>query len=188
MSYYSLSQIENQITVRQPLSENRNRKYLDRKRTVFLSHSHKDADIIEKVIAFLLSMGIYVYVDWLDPAMPEVTSAETASKIKTKILECERFIVLLTENSKESKWVPWELGFADGKKPIENIAILPIKRSSNTPDSTFKGLEYFGLYPVISIGDLNGKSVPAIFPPERLGGKGQLLNEGWLKREKVIFG
>ncbi len=149
MSYYTLSGIRNISKFNQPIVENKKRNILSNKKTVFLSHSHKDADIVKDVIAFLLSVGIYVYVDWLDPTMPKVTSAETADKIKKRIVQCERFVVLLTEKSKESKWVPWELGFADGRKAIENIGILPIKRNSYTQDSDFKGLEYIELHTTI---------------------------------------
>lgn len=187
MTYYTFSDIQSISTIRQPLIENKKRSTLTNKKTVFLSHSHKDADIVKDVMAFLLSIDIYVYVDWLDPTMPSVTSAETAEKIKGKIVDCERFIVLLTENSKESKWVPWELGFADGKKPIENIAILPIKKNRYTQDSSFNGLEYMKLYPIISIGNANSRTSPAIFPPSRLKGSGKWLKEGWLNKEKVIF-
>lgn len=99
--------------------KNLERKSLTSKTTVFVSHSHKDADIIESAIQFLLSVGLLVYVDWLDPTMPQTTSGETAVKVKNRIVECEKFVVLLSENSKDSKWVPWELGFADGKKLIK---------------------------------------------------------------------
>lgn len=191
MNYSYLSDIQGPTTVKSPIVENNRRKKLSLKKTIFLSHSHQDADIVNDVIAFLLSMGQTVYVDWLDPTMPKVTSGETAERIKNRILQCERFMVLLTERSKESKWVPWELGFADGKKPIENIAILPIKRLSATNDSTFKGLEYMELYPIISMGNVGARKEAAIFPPDRIKlnsrDKGIWLNEGWLGKDKVNF-
>ena len=121
---------------------------------IFLSHSHKDKDIIKPVIAFLRMSGINVYVDWLDETMPKFTSRETAEKIQRKIKECDEFIVLLTENSKESKWVPWELGYSDGVKSLNKISILPIKRDLATKDSDFTGVEYMHLYKVYKLEDL----------------------------------
>lgn len=95
--------------------------------SVFLSHSHEDRDLVEPVANFIASMGISLYVDWLDPKMPSITSAETAERIKTMIVENHRFLVLASERSLESRWVPWELGYADGEKKFEDIAILPIQ-------------------------------------------------------------
>lgn len=113
--------------------------------TVFLSHSHKDAEYVKRAAAFLKSLGVEVYVDWLDDGMPETTSPQTAKKLKEKISEHQKFILLATENSKDSKWVPWELGFADTKKGMGNIAILPIAESS----TSYKGTEFIGIYPII---------------------------------------
>jgi hypothetical protein len=187
MAYYTLDHIRAQIRFTNPIVENHSRKDLEQRKIVFLSHSHKDSDLVMDVMAFLLSVGMFVYVDWLDSEMPHITSHETASRIKVKIKQCDRLIVLLTENSKDSKWVPWELGYADGVKSIEKIAILPIKRNVATLDSHFIGLEYMKLYPIISVGTLNSRSVPSIFPPKELGDKGRLLNEGWLAVDKIVF-
>lgn len=113
--------------------------------SVFLSHSHKDRDLVEGVIGYLASLGISVYVDWQDGEMPETCTAETAGKIKMKITENQRFLLLATDNSIASVWVPWELGIADGLKGKEKIAILPVKNDYGS----WTGNEYIGLYPTI---------------------------------------
>jgi len=173
MSYYSLDRIQAAGNIPNVRQKNLDRKSLSYKRTVFLSHSHQDNDIVGSVVEFLLTVGIYAYVDWLDPTMPQTTSGETASKIKERIIQCERFVVLLTENSKESKWVPWELGFADAMKNNENISIFPVRRRSYTNDSEFNGLEYMQLYQRIALGNLieTGESIPCVFPPNATKGK-----------------
>lgn len=148
-TYYTLRKIRERSSY--SLHENATRKLKHNITTVFLSHSHEDAPYVKDAIKFLLTLGIHVYVDWLDGDMPKITSAETASKIQKKIIQCDKFIVLLTENSRDSKWVPWELGYADGKKDIDDIAILPVRISSNTNNSIFDGLEYMKLYEVISL-------------------------------------
>ena len=63
--------------------------------SVFLSHSHLDAKIIKPVVVFLRSMGVDVYVDWMDETMSKATNGETAQKLKTKIKENEKFISVL---------------------------------------------------------------------------------------------
>ncbi|WP_426293287.1 toll/interleukin-1 receptor domain-containing protein [Dyadobacter endophyticus] len=118
------------------------------KKVIFLSHSHKDKDIVEKVALFLLSQGTFLYVDWKDSSMPPVTSAETANKIKSRIQSCDEFVVLASNNALDSKWVPWELGFADAAKGMSKVFIFPIADN----DGKWRGSEYFDLYQKIELG------------------------------------
>jgi hypothetical protein len=110
--------------------------------TVFLSHSHKDRELVQPTIAFLRSHGVKIYVDWMDEGMPDVVSAETARKLKERIRQQEKFIVLVTENSKDSRWVPWELGYADPTKGMDHIVSFPVADSDN-----FTNSEYLRIYP-----------------------------------------
>lgn len=48
--------------------------------------------------------------------MPQVTSGETAIRIKDRIDKCDKFILLATDKAVESKWCNWELGYGDAKK------------------------------------------------------------------------
>ena len=66
-------------------------------------------------------------------------------------------MLLATTNARNSKWVPWELGFADEAKGVPQVAILPIADSSGN----WEGNEYMGLYQRIIISD---QGRPAIFP------------------------
>ncbi len=113
--------------------------------TVFLSHKHDEKTELESAIAFLNSLGVSVYVDWLDEGMPKTTSGATATKIKNKIKEKDKFVFLATEGAISSKWCNWELGFGDAQKYINHIAILPVKE--NYQD--FTGSEYLQIYPYI---------------------------------------
>lgn len=118
-------------------------KLASKQATIFLSHSHRDADLIDGAAKFLNEFGVTIYVDWGDDSMPAVTSHITASKIKVKILENTKFIVLATNNACASRWVPWELGIADVMKSIKHIAILPVA----DPSGHWTGNEYIGIYP-----------------------------------------
>lgn len=110
--------------------------------SMFLSHSSKDKDLAFLVKLVLESMGISVYIDWLDHGLPAEVSAETARILRQKIEANRLFLLLGTNNAVESKWVPWELGYADGKKGEASVAILEVRRDGET----FKGCEYFALY------------------------------------------
>lgn len=122
--------------------------------TVFLSHKHDDLEEMKGIIGFLQTRyGIKVYIDSNDPSMPTTTSGETAKKIKERITECKKFILLATENAIESKWCNWELGYGDAQKfKTDSIAIFPIK-PKGTSDYAYKGNEYLEIYPYIAYYD-----------------------------------
>lgn len=139
---------------------------------VFLSHSHKDADIVGAAVKFLAEQGIRVYVDWMDSGMPSETSPATAARIKQKIVANRKFVLLVTENSRSSKWVPWELGCADGIHGLDHMAILAVEDRAGA----LKGSEYLGLYAQVS------RAVDGDWIVVRPGeGKGPTL-ASWLQR------
>src|SRR5579871_5132080 len=92
----------------------------------FLSHSSKDDDLVVGAIRVLESHGAIVYIDEIDPAMPPYTNKETADLLKSRIRQTKKFVLLASNNSKDSRWVPWELGIADGYKSQENISLFPV--------------------------------------------------------------
>jgi hypothetical protein len=49
---------------------------------------------------------------------------------------------LATPNSMVSRWCPWEIGYADGKKTLDAIVIVPTKDDAGR----FYGNEYLQLY------------------------------------------
>lgn len=115
------------------------------KTKIFLSHKHEEKEVLEGAISLLKSYGVDVYVDWLDEGMPRTTSGYTAVRIKEKIKENHKFILLATEAAISSKWCNWELGLGDAAKYIEHIALLPVKRDYED----FSGSEYLQTYPFI---------------------------------------
>lgn len=120
----------------------------------FLSHSSKDQDLVVGAVRVLEDHGAKVYIDEIDPEMPPYTTDETASLLKKRIGQTKRFVLLASPNSKESRWVPWELGIADGDKGIEKIALFPAADTSH--EKAWASWEYLGLYRRIVWGDLQG--------------------------------
>lgn len=110
---------------------------------VFLSHSHKDAEEVEKLRLILANQGVELYIDWKDHTMPAVTNPETATVLKRKIQECKKLVLLATNNALASKWVPWEIGIADSANGMNSVAVMPIE-DTGTP---WTGNEYIGIYP-----------------------------------------
>lgn len=120
--------------------------------STFLSHSSKDDDLVAGAIQILENHGAKVYVDEIDPEMPPYTSERTAALLRSRIRDTSRFVLLASKNSKESKWVPWELGIADGVKGSSKIALFPASDSSY--DQAWASSEYLGLYDRIVWGEL----------------------------------
>ena len=132
---------------------------------VFLSHSHLDTDLVEDIIAWLDTQGLHVYVDWRDPGMPAETSAETANRIRTKITQCNFFLLLATNRALRSRWVPWELGYCDGTKGVNKTLILPVA----DPAGNWEGAEYLRIYPSV---ESTSDNKWAVFPAgQDKGGK-----------------
>jgi len=73
---------------------------------------------------------------------------------------------LATQNSKESTWIPWELGLSDGYITYQNTIILPVTESANKWDE----VEYYGVYGHIEKAYSNNKSIhdwAVIYPDKR---------------------
>jgi hypothetical protein len=115
--------------------------------SVFLSHSSKDDDKVDGVVLFLHEHGAKVYTDDTDERLPNPPSTDTAKILKGEIQSSARFIVLVSPNSRLSRWIPWELGLADAFKATTPIAILPFTHDGN--EDQWAKEEYFGLYPRI---------------------------------------
>lgn len=110
-------------------------------RTAFLCHSHADQDLVRGIVQMLTESGWQVYVDWMDASMPAKPNRITAKKIKDRIVQADWFLFLATSNSMSSRWCPWEIGYADGTKPIDQIIVIPTEDSYST-----YGSEYLDLY------------------------------------------
>jgi hypothetical protein len=114
--------------------------------SLFLSHSHKDRDIVEQAKIIFEKLGISIYVDWADEEMPIKTNGITASNIKKKIFQNDKFVFLGTNDAVNSKWCNWEIGIGDTYKYTnDKIAILGIADNNRH----WEGNEYLQIYPRI---------------------------------------
>jgi hypothetical protein len=114
---------------------------------IFLSHSYRDKDIIPHIKKELESMGYSVYVDWITDKLlsrDEVTK-DTAKVLQKRMQQSKYLFFATSENSPNSKWMPWELGYFDGLKN-KRVAVLPISNKNNHFNKNYKGQEYLGLY------------------------------------------
>jgi hypothetical protein len=118
---------------------------------IFLSHSYQDKEIIPHLKKTLENLGLRVYVDWINDKFlsRENVDKKTASLLQKRMNQSRSLFYATSQNSKNSKWMPWELGYFDGIKN-KRVAILPINKH-NTSSENFEGQEYLGLYFYVSI-------------------------------------
>ncbi len=139
-------------------------------RTAFLCHSHHDANLAKGLVQLLSESGWRIYIDWADTAMPDTPNRQTAKLIKQKIEELQYFLYLATPRSMASRWCPWEIGYADGKKLLDRILIIPTADETQT-----HGSEYLQLYRRI---DWSSKNQLAVWQPGE-SDSGVLVKDLW---------
>jgi hypothetical protein len=144
----------------------------------FLSHSSKDQELVVGTVRLLTVHGANVYIDKKDTALPPYTSKKTAIGLKKRIQQSSKFILLASENSKDSRWVPWELGIADQAKGLSRVAVLPAVE--NQGDRAWSNWEYLGLYNRIVWGKLKGRDKPVWMVLDEKKSRARELSE-WLK-------
>jgi len=131
---------------RSPLIKSLAEARVGHNQTAFLCHSHMDKDLAEGLVVLLGEHGWKLYVDWKDNLLPSTPDKATAISIKAKIESMDWFLFLATPNSMASRWCPWEIGIADGKKANERIMIVPTSSDSGDVSDN----EYLQLYSRIS--------------------------------------
>lgn len=143
-------------TSRTILAKSLNEALAKSKQTAFLCHSHKDEELAKGLQVLLAENGWDLYLDWQDHQMPEQPNKETAVKIKSRINTLDWFLFLATPNSTQSRWCPWEIGYADSQKAHDRILII-----RTTDSGKWFGNEYLQIYQCIK--DAKG-GVLAAFP------------------------
>lgn len=104
--------------------------------TIFLSHKQEDTDAAKRIHKILIDKGIPCYLDVLDPA---TKTQDITDLILRRLGQCTYLMAILSSKSKESWWIPFEIGAAsmDGHK------ISTYKIDSVTPP------EYLEKWPIL---------------------------------------
>ncbi|MBQ8464806.1 MAG: hypothetical protein IJ545_02215 [Alphaproteobacteria bacterium] len=123
---------------------------------LFISHSFRDKDIIENLVFYLWKKyRVRCFVDWkVLPRNPYVV----ADILKDIMHCCKAMLILRTENSDASYWVPWEAGCFETMKDTKKIsgakyvALLSITNKSEDVtaqkilNKTFHHMEFLKRY------------------------------------------
>jgi hypothetical protein len=151
---------------------------LDAQFDIFLSHSSRHPRQVRAIKARLEAFGYSVYVDWLEDeelARSNVTP-KTAARLRHRLKSSRSLLVHASEGANVSRWIPWELGLADGLQL--RVAIIPVVTDDRVTDS-YRGVEYLGLYPYVDF----ARSVtnPIVIPWVNRNAVTYVAFKGWLQ-------
>jgi hypothetical protein len=90
---------------------------------VFLSHQRADSVKAAEISTRLSSKhGIQSYLDVIDPYLGK-PGEDLARHIRAEMSKCTQLLAVVSYNTKESQWVPWEIGVATEKDfPLATFA------------------------------------------------------------------
>lgn len=107
-----------------------------KKPVVFLSHKSEDKSFVDSIGNYLMDAGINIYLDKNDPALQSADRDGNAKQvtecIQKGIEECDYLLCIVSENTKLSWWVPYEIGY--GKNAGKHISTLLKKDVDDIPD------------------------------------------------------
>ena len=90
---------------------------------VFLSHKNEDSEIASSIAYRLRTFhNVDCYLDVFDPHASK-TGDDLGDYLRRILEECTELMAVVSQTTKESWWVPWEIGVAQEKqRPITTFA------------------------------------------------------------------
>ena len=145
---------------------------------IFLSHKFSDLEVVYGLEKVFKRYGYSVYVDSeVDRHLNRAAATkDNARALRNRLRHCKCLVVATTENFQESVWIPWEVGYFDGRGGP--VAVAPVTLTTR-PDNNFKGCEYFGLYPYVAEEKYQGKTTKTLWVMEHKDRFVEFAN--WLK-------
>ena len=84
---------------------------------VFLSHRSLDKDMVEEIGKYIMKAGLDIYLDKYDEELQRADKGKNdkliTECIQKGISESTHIMCLLSPNTINSWWVPYEIGYAD---------------------------------------------------------------------------
>lgn len=123
---------------------------------LFLSYSHKDAAHVRPALGLLEQHGANVYVDLQDGGIKGLAGSDIAARLRQTVRRCRRLVVIVSDQTGSSRWIPWEMGLADGIAGSDHVALLPL-RPGPSASTLWLNQKYFDLYARIERVTLEGE-------------------------------
>lgn len=103
---------------------------------IFLSHKSEDKDYVRAIGEHIMNSGIDIYLDENDFELQMASQKNDAKKvtacIEKGIEESSHILCLVSDKTRKSWWVPYELGY--GKSSQKDLCIIKRKGSEKLPD------------------------------------------------------
>lgn len=81
---------------------------------VFISHKNTDATLAAKVARRVQMNGVATYLDVIDDALAK-DGPDLADLLLQRMSSCDQLIAVVSIATKDSWWVPWEIGVGSEK-------------------------------------------------------------------------
>ena len=91
---------------------------------IFVSHYNEDRASARKIASWIRDVGMTAFLDIEDPNLPPKDGTEMADYIKGVINASNGLVVVTSEETANSWWVPYEIGVADQKDLVLATYIL----------------------------------------------------------------
>ena len=96
---------------------------------IFISHKNEDALAANQIASELRQLHVDYYLDLLDSSITQ-SGRELTEHIRKNLNTCTDIIVVMSDRTKYSQWVPFEVGMAaQGNMPtatfLTDAALLP---------------------------------------------------------------
>jgi hypothetical protein len=118
-------------------------EYSQNRTCIFVSHKKEDADKAREITDYIIDCGIDVFFDENDEILsnPETNTdpVQVTNAINRALNRSTHMICILSEKTKISWWVPYEIGYVSNNQAFSNndIGILLIKNISQLPEYLF---------------------------------------------------
>ena len=94
---------------------------------ILISHQKADRVSAKKIADFLISKGIDVYFDEYDQSIDRSNPDKLTAAIQRGIDFSKYMLVIISPNTLNSKWVPWEVGYGYNKVEMSVLTLKGIK-------------------------------------------------------------
>ena len=118
---------------------------------IFLSHAIVDKDAVAKAHARITAEGYSVYIDWMvdDDLERRAADRRTADRLRQRMKHAATMFYAVSAQSKQSRWMPWELGYADAW--AGRVFIYPLDAEAG---DYARNMEFLSLYEVVDTDNL----------------------------------
>ncbi|MEC4048955.1 toll/interleukin-1 receptor domain-containing protein [Flavobacterium sp. SUN046] len=120
-----------------------NKEYTMNRTCIFISHKKEDMQKAREVANYVIDCGIDIFFDENDPILsnPETNNDPVivTNAINKALTRSTHMICVVSNKTKESWWVPYEIGYVSNKPPFstQNIGILLVNDVQILPDYLF---------------------------------------------------